>query len=106
MRLSWKRFKKAWLVQLALFFTAFCVWFYIRTAAYLAGTQDGDLYAQTWSFQLIVGSLYLAGTLPLLAALFLVEAGLFQVARRLVPPQLGIQPDGPASGPAVPHTWI
>lgn len=98
MKLSWQGFKRAWLVQLAFFFVAFCVWFYIRTAAYLAGPPDGDLYAQTWSFQFIVGGLYLVGTLPLLAALFLVEAGLFQVALRVVQPQPGIQPDGPASG--------
>lgn len=97
MKLNWQSFKKAWLVQLALFFGAFCVWFYIRTSAYLAGPQDGDLYAQTWSFQFVVGGLYLLGTLPLLAMLFLVEAGLFQVILRLVKPQPGIQPDGPAS---------
>ena len=29
-------------------------WFYVRTAAYLAGPPDPDRYAQTWSFQLVV----------------------------------------------------
>ena len=98
MKLGWQGFRKAWLIQLALFLAAFCVWFYIRTVAYLAGPPDIDLYAQTWSFQFIVGGLYLVGSLPLLATLFLVEAGLFQLARRVVRPQPGIQPDGPASG--------
>jgi len=98
MRLNWQGFKRAWLYQLALLFAFFCVWFYLRTTAYLAGPPDGDLYAQTWSFQLMVGGLYLVGSLPLLAVLFLVEAGLFLVVLRVVQPQPTVQPDGPASG--------
>jgi hypothetical protein len=98
MKLSWQGFKKAWLYQLVLLFAFFCVWFYLRTAAYLAGPADGDLYAQTWSFQFMVGGLYLVGAIPLLALLFLLEAGLFRIAHRLAQSQPGAQADGPASG--------
>ena len=93
MKLSWKGFKAVLLYQLALFFVCFSVWFYFRTASYLAGPPDGDLYAQTWSFQLIVGTLYLVGSLPVFAVLFLVEAGIFWAVVRAVHPQQGIQAD-------------
>ena len=98
MKLNWQGFKTAWLCQLALYFACFCLWFYFRTDAYLAGPPDGDLYAQTWSFQLIVGAFYLVGSLPLLAILFMVEAGLFKAVLRVVHPQQGAQADRPASG--------
>lgn len=78
MKPNWAGFKKACLGQIALFLACFCVWFYCRTAQYLASPPQGDeLYAQTWSFQLVVGGLLLLGSIPLLATLFLVEAALF-----------------------------
>lgn len=98
MKLSWQGLKRAWLYQLLMLFVCFSIWFYIRTAAYLSGPPDGDLYAQTWSFQLMVGGLYLVGALPLLAVLFLVEAGMFWAVLRIAQPQPTVQPDGPASG--------
>lgn len=101
MTLSWQRFRRFWWVQIALFVVCFAVWFYLRTAAYLAGPPDGDVYAQTWSFQLMVGAFYLVGAIPVLATLFLLEAGIFSVVLRFFrrtpePPQIQPQPTVPA----------
>ena len=52
------RFRHAALLQLALLMLAAFVWFYLRTAAYLAGPPDPDTYAWSWSFQLIVFALF------------------------------------------------
>lgn len=119
MHLPWERFRRFWLVQIAVFVLCFAVWFYLRTAAYLAGPPDGDLYAQTWSFQLMVGAFYLVGAIPVLATLFLVEAGIFSLVRRfshrkVEPVHVQPQPTVPAdptpplrygAGSAEPRRW-
>jgi hypothetical protein len=41
-------------IQLFLAIAAVGYWFMLRTKAYLAGPADGDLYAQTWGFQIMI----------------------------------------------------
>jgi hypothetical protein len=41
-------------LQLIVTVSAMGGWFTLRTAQYLAGPPDGDIYAQTWGFQAIV----------------------------------------------------
>lgn len=104
MHLPWRRFRRFCLAQIAVFVMCFAVWVYLRTAAYLAGPPDGDVYAQTWSFQLMVGGFYLVGAIPVLATLFLVEAGIFSIVLRLLlrePEQSQVHPQ--PTVPADPH---
>ena len=70
------RFRHAALLQLVVFLLAASVWFYFRTAAYLAGPPDPDTYAWSWSFQLIVFALFnLPKVLFAWCAVVLVEFG-------------------------------
>jgi len=61
----------------------FACWFYLRTVAYLNGPHDIDTYAQTWSFQLFVGVLYLLAALLLGGTLILIEASVYWLAVRI-----------------------
>src|SRR5689334_13216122 len=55
-------------------------WFAVRTAAYLAGPPDADLYAQTWAFQAIVFVLvYLPWVMLGAGALVLAESIFFRL---------------------------
>jgi len=74
MRVNWRTFRVAALVQIAALLVCFCGWFYLRTVAYLKGPPDGDAYAHNWSFQLIVGAVYLGGVLLLGGVLIVLEA--------------------------------
>lgn len=83
MDMNWKTFRFAALVQLLVLIIGFCCWFYLRTVAYLNGPPDPDTYAQTWSFQLFVGVLYLLAALLLGATLILIEACVYWLAVRM-----------------------
>ena len=48
-----RHFGKLALVQVGIFIVALSVWFFITTRSYLAAPTDGDLYAHTWSFQVL-----------------------------------------------------
>ena len=77
--------RKKWLLlallQTLLIVGMSCVWFYLRTRAYLAGPPDGDLYAWNWGFQEFV---FLVFYVPLLLALSaILAAAEFLVARRM-----------------------
>lgn len=74
--LAWERksFRELAAMQVALSIVAASVWFYFRTEAYLQGTPDNDLYAWSWSFQLMVfGLVWLPRTLLASAVLLLLE---------------------------------
>jgi hypothetical protein len=72
------------LIQIAALLVCFCGWFYLRTVAYLKGPPDGDAYAQTWSFQLIVGAIYLVAALLLGGVLILLEAAVVRFVAQIV----------------------
>ncbi len=61
---------------------AVAVWFTARTANYLAGPPDGDLYAQTWGFQAIVFVLVYLPWAMLTAGALLLAQSLFLTRRR------------------------
>ena len=84
MHLTWRGFKVALILQGVLLAVAFVLWYYARTKIILAHPEDGDLYANTWGFQIMVGALYFVGTALCSVALFLVEAGVFSVILRIV----------------------
>jgi hypothetical protein len=75
MRSRWKRI--FWIValfQAAVVFGTLGVWYYGRTVANLANPSDGDLYAHSWSFQIMVFLVvYLPTTSILFAALLALE---------------------------------
>ena len=78
--------RKQWLIvallQTLLIVGAGCVWFYLRTRAYLAGPPDGDLYAWNWVFQEFV---FLVFYLPMVLAFSAVLAAAeFLVAKRML----------------------
>jgi hypothetical protein len=50
-------------IQLFLAIAAVGYWFMQRTEEYLAGPADGDVYAQTWGFQIMV---FIIGYMPLI----------------------------------------
>ena len=50
-------------IQLFLAIAAVGYWFIKRTEEYLAGPADGDVYAQTWGFQIMV---FLIAYMPLI----------------------------------------
>jgi hypothetical protein len=76
-------FTNACLVQLGILLAWFLPWYYLRTASFLAGPPFIDTYAQTWSYQLIMGVIFLAGALVVLAVLLVIEAGLLKFYRRI-----------------------
>lgn len=50
-------------------------WFALRTAEYLAGPPDGDVYAQTWGFQAVVFVMfYLPWALLAVGSLIVIES--------------------------------
>ena len=60
------------ILEVAFVLVAVGAWFIVRTAHYLAGPPDADVYAQTWAFQALVfllvylpWALFVAGTLLL-----------------------------------------
>lgn len=62
------------LLQLSAAALGVAIWFYFRIEAYLAGPTDGDLYAQSWGFQLVVfGLIWLPLTLSLVGVLISLE---------------------------------
>ncbi len=70
-------------LELVTILGAAAVWFAVRTANYLAGPPDGDLYAQTWGFQWLVFVLvYLPWALLAAGALLLIQSLLLTRRRR------------------------
>jgi hypothetical protein len=62
-------------LQLLVTVSAVGGWFALRTADYLAGPPDGDLYAQTWGFQTVVFTmLYLPWTLLAVGSLIVIQS--------------------------------
>jgi hypothetical protein len=76
-------FTNACWVQLGILLACFLPWYYLRTIAFLAGPPFIDTYTQTWSYQLIMGAILLAGALLALAVLLIVEACLLKLYRRI-----------------------
>lgn len=76
-------FTNACLVQLGILLACFLPWYYLRTVAFLAGPPFVDTYAQTWSYQLVMGSIFLAGALLALTVLLVIEACLLKLYRRV-----------------------
>jgi|ThiBio_1000_plan_1041568.scaffolds.fasta_scaffold04942_1 hypothetical protein len=76
-------FTNACWAQLGILLTCFLPWYYIRTAAFLAGPPFIDTYAQTWSYQLVMGAILLVGALLALAVLLIIEACLLKLYRRI-----------------------
>ena len=74
-------FSKACVLQLGALLAWFLPWYYLRTAAFLAGPPYGDLYAQTWSYQLPMGALWLACLLAALTVVLILEASFFKLYR-------------------------
>jgi hypothetical protein len=74
-------FKKACVLQLGALLAWFLPWYYLRTAAFLAGPPYGDLYAQTWSYQLLMGTLWLACLIAALTVALVLEASLVKLYR-------------------------
>jgi hypothetical protein len=74
-------FSKACVLQLSALLAWFLPWYYLRTVAFLAGPPYGDLYAQTWSYQLLMGALWLACLLAALSVVLILEASFFKLYR-------------------------
>ena len=74
-------FSKACVLQLGALLAWFLPWYYLRTAAFLAGPPYGDSYAQTWSYQFIMGALWLACLLAALTVVLILEASFFKLYR-------------------------
>lgn len=71
------------MLQLLVTVSAIGGWFALRTADYLAGPPDGDLYAQTWGFQAIVFFMfYLPWALLAVGGLIVIESYVLQWGRR------------------------
>jgi hypothetical protein len=81
LRLNWRKFWILALVQLIALACWFAPWFYLRASTYLAHPTDGDLYAHTWRFQIMVGLLYFLGDVVLLGVLLGIEAGVSWLLR-------------------------
>jgi hypothetical protein len=81
LRLSWHRFWLLALIQLIALACWFVPWFYLKASAYLAHPTDGDLYAHTWPFQIMVGLLYFLGDVVLLSLVVAIEGGGFWLLR-------------------------
>jgi hypothetical protein len=74
MAMRWQNgFWVAVICQAILLLGTLSVWYFIRTAAYLAKPTDGDLYAHTWSFQAMVFVVYLVPAVALFVALIALE---------------------------------
>lgn len=72
------------LVQLllAVAVAGFC--FYLRTAAFLSGPPSGDLYANSWSFQLVIfAAIWLPAALLVAGTLIAIEHSLLKHFQRL-----------------------
>ncbi len=76
-------FTNACWVQLGILLICFFPWYYMRTVAFLAGPPFIDTYAQTWSYQLVMGAILLAGALLALTVLLIIEACLLKLYRRI-----------------------
>lgn len=76
-------FTNACWVQLGILLAWFLPWYYLRTGAFLAGPPFIDTYAQTWSYQVLMGLILLAGALVALAVLLVIEACLLKLYRRI-----------------------
>jgi hypothetical protein len=74
-------FGKACVLQLGVLLAWFLPWYYLRTVAFLANPPYGDLYAQTWSYQLVMGTLWLAGLIAALTVVLILEASLLKLYR-------------------------
>ena len=73
--------KVAVISQYAILVVGFILWFYIRTSAFMRGPVPNEYYTHSWGFQMLVGSLYLAGALVLLTFIVCVEVGLIDLYR-------------------------
>ena len=69
-------------LELLAILAAVGLWFAVRTVNYLAGPPDGDVYAQTWSFQAIVFALLYLPRALLAAGLLLLAQSLLLKRRR------------------------
>ena len=81
MFLSKDGFSKACILQVGALLACFLPWYYLRTVSFLAGPPYGDLYAQTWPYQLLMGAFWLAGLLAVLTVVLVLEASLLKLYR-------------------------
>ena len=72
-----RRFWKFAAAQLVIAIGCVAVLFYFRTKAFLAGQPSGDLYANSWGFQLLVFfAVWLPATLLIVGTIIAVERAL------------------------------
>lgn len=70
-------------VQLSILLICFFPRYYTRMVTFLAGPPLIDTYAQTWSYQLVMGAILLAGALLALTILLIIEACWLKLYRRI-----------------------
>jgi len=75
------RLPKFWVLataQVVLVLISSAIWFYFRTATYLAGPPDPDTYAWSWDFQLVIFAIFrLPAILACTAIALAIERGAF-----------------------------